>query len=377
MGEPFEGKIGGKIKDFIQRNVGMLGIVLLSLGYLATALITISETKKSVEQVIVDSVTFLLLGVLVTRLFSLQGIMNGERDVRVVRTVTLHGQMVERTEPYIDRLDAWCEVKNAQALRMQRTHVLLRNGMKYEDYFNEDGTAKKFEAQVFIEPAIPEPPPTLSGKERDEWRLREIGKIKRARELHERQEAARLQFYTAALRVSLTPLSACALTAEMVRREDPYYFGRSRREYERSSGRQDLILRIFAAVVFGFFSVDLIENFSAADLAWKVVQVAVAVTMGMVQMYQSYSYITDEYRGAIIQKIDHLQMFLRTQETSPTATRSPGDGASLQSKLVPSEARRLPEGEGIGKDEENMKQEEQNNGNDGAPGEDGVEVHIS
>ena len=32
---------------------------------------------------------------------------------------------------------------------------------------------------------------------------------------------------------------------------------------------------------------------------------------------------------------------------SPTASRSPGDGASLQSKLVPSEARRLPEGEGM------------------------------
>lgn len=39
--------------------------------------------------------------------------------------------------------------------------------------------------------------------------------------------------------------------------------------------------------------------------------------------------------------------------TSPTAPRSPGDGASLQSKLVPSEARRLPRGEGQ-EDEEGM-----------------------
>lgn len=358
MGENQDRRIGGKIKEYLLRNVGMLGIVFISLAYTATALITISRNEKTWQQIVVDGVIFLLLGVLVTRLFSLQGMMNGERDVRVVKTVTLHGQMVERAEPYIDRLDAWCEVKNAQALKMQRTHILLRNGMKYEDYFDAGGIAREYRPRMFEEPVIPEPPSSMSGKERDAFRIREIEKIKRMRSLHDRHEAARLQFYEAALRVKLTPLSACALTGEMVRREDPFYFGRSKKEYERSSGRQDLFLRVMAAVVFGFFSVELIENFSAADLVWKVLQVALAVSMGAVQMYQSHIYVTEEYRGAVIQKIDHLQMFLRTQETSPTATRPP-----------------LPSGEGMGNDE-NIKQEEQDDGNDGNPVDIGVEIHV-
>lgn len=309
MGDSQGKKIGERIKDYVVRNVGMLGVVLLSAGYTATALITISRTEKTVQQIIVDGVTFLLLGVLLTRLFSLQGIMNGERDARVVATVQLHGDTVDKIEPYIDRLDAWCEIKNAQALKMQRVHILLRNGMKYEHYFDEEGIAKGFVEQPFYEPPVPQPPDSLYGKERQAWIERERKKIERARTLHERQEAARLQFYEAALRVRLTPLSACALTGEMVRREDPFYFGRSKQEYEVRSGRKDLILRILAAVVFGFFSVELLENFSVADLVWKALQVALAVAMGLVQMYQSHIYVTEEYRGAVVQKIDHLQMF--------------------------------------------------------------------
>lgn len=303
-------RIGDKVKEYLSRNVGMLGVVLLSLGYTATALITISRTQKTAEEIIVDGVTFLLLGVLMTRLFSLQGVINGERDPRVEATVRLHGQRVDEIEPYIDRLDPWCEAKNAQALKMQRTHILLRNGMKYEHYFDEEGITKGYVEHPFQEPPMPEAPASLGPKEREAWVLREQKKIDRARAYHEKQEADRLRFYETALRIKLTPLSACALTSEMVNREDPFYFGRSKREYEMTSGKRDLVLKILAAVVFGFFSVELLESFSLADLAWKVLQVAMAVAMGLVQMYQSRIYVTEEYRGAIIQKIDHLQMFL-------------------------------------------------------------------
>ena len=312
MGESFDKdrRIGARLKEYLARNVGMLGVVLLSLGYTATALITISRTEKSVAEIVVDGVTFLLLGVLMTRLFSLQGVINGERDARVARTVNLHGKMVEAAEPYIDRLDGWCEQKNAQALKMQRTHILLRNGMKYEHYFDDEGITRGFVAQPFEEPPFPEPPTTLGGKDREVWMRREQGKIDRARALHDKQEATRLRFYETALGIKLTPLSACALTGEMVKREDPFYFGRSKREYEVTSGRQDLVIKVLAAIVFGFFSVELLEDFSIADLVWKALQVCLAVAMGLVQMYQSHIYVTEEYRGAIVQKIDHLQMFL-------------------------------------------------------------------
>lgn len=349
MGENQDRRIGGKIKEYILRNMGMLGIVFISIAYTATAMITISRNEKTPAQIIVDGVTFLILGVLVTRLLSLQGIMNGERDERVNKTVTLHGQVVKQSEPYIDRLDAWCEVMNAQALKMQRTHILLRNGMKYEDYFDEEGIAREYVPRPFVEPPIPEPPATLTGKERDAWRAREREKVERAREIHDRQETERMRFYTAALRVKLTPLSACALTGEMVRREDPFYFGRTKKEYERTSGRQDLILRVLATIVFGFYSVELIENFNTADLVWKFLQVAFAVSMGLVQMYQSHIYVTEEYRGAIIQKIDHLQMFLRAQETEPSAKE---------------------------KYKNLINQEEQYDGDNHCPEEHGAEIHL-
>jgi len=196
---------------------------------------------------------------------------------------------------------------------------------------------------------MPEAPASLGPKEREAWVLREQKKIDRARAYHEKQEADRLRFYETALRIKLTPLSACALTSEMVNREDPFYFGRSKREYEMTSGKRDLVLKILAAVVFGFFSVELLESFSLADLAWKVLQVAMAVAMGLVQMYQSRIYVTEEYRGAIIQKIDHLQMFL--------------------SSVRPPKAEQ--------DEEQTITEEEKSNGNDNddGPGT-GAEIHV-
>jgi len=38
-------------------------------------------------------------------------------------------------------------------------------------------------------------------------------------------------------------------------------------------------------------------------------QVGLFLVMGVIKMYQAYTFITDEFRGRIIKKIDNLQKF--------------------------------------------------------------------
>lgn len=71
----------------------------------------------------------------------------------------------------------------------------------------------------------------------------------------------------------------------------------------------DIISKIGISVIIGYYGVKLIEEFNYATLIWNTLQVGLFLIMGVIKMYQAYSFITDEFRGRIIKKIDNLQKF--------------------------------------------------------------------
>lgn len=270
-----------KIKDFFKQNIGYFVVGFLSLVYIATAFITIDETGKSISQIIADGVIAFLLGVFINRVFDLQGMMNGEREEKVVATKQLHGEMVMKISPNIEKLDDWCEIENKKNYKVQRTKILARVGLKYEDCFDDDGVAKPYHA--------------------DPNRLKD--------KYLRKQEIKRIAFYNKAVNLKLTALSAGELTSEGGKQQDPYYFGRTKIQYETNQSVMDIISKIGISVIIGYYGVKLIEEFNYATLIWNTLQVGLFLIMGVIKMYQAYSFITDEFRGRIIKKIDNLQKF--------------------------------------------------------------------
>lgn len=270
---------GEKVRDFITKNVGYLVAAFVSLAYIATSIITLGETGKSLAKIIGDGAASFFLGTLLTHVFSLQGILRGKRDQQLLATERLHGEQVMRIAPVINELDDWCDRKTAEALRRERTKVLARNAMRYEDYFDEDGIAKPFV-----------PKDCTSRFER-------------------RCEKRRFQYYKKATAVRITPLLAGTLTGGGERVEDPYDFGPDISDYERSTIRRGAVAKILLACVFGYYSVDLIAGFSYADLIWKVFQVGMYCASGVIQTQQSFLFVVDKYRRRIVRAIDRLQEF--------------------------------------------------------------------
>ena len=115
--------------------------------------------------------------------------------------------------------------------------------------------------------------------------------------------------YLQAVKLKLTPISAGDLTSENGKKDDPFYFGRTKEQYERQSNIMEIISKIGTACIFGYYGVKLLEDFSYADMIWKTLQVAMFLIMGIIKMYQSRMFITDEFRSRIIKKIDNLQKF--------------------------------------------------------------------
>lgn len=272
-----------KAKNFFQKFTGYFAIGLVSLIYIATAFLRLDKTGKTVAEIIVDGTLVFLLGFFINRLFDLQGIMDGEKDENFKASMVYHGEAVERISPYIDRLDWWCEDKNKENLRTQRTRILATEGLKYSDYFDEDGTAKEF---------IP-----------DEKKLNN--------RFLRKMELKRIKCFYKALHVKLTPLSACELTSEGSNMNDPYFFGRSKIEYEKQSSASDVISKIAVALIFGYYGVSLIQDFSYAQLIWNSLQVGIFILMGITKMYNSFIFITGEFRGRMVKKVTVLDMFLR------------------------------------------------------------------
>ena len=272
-----------KAKNFFQRFTGYFAIGIVSLIYIATAFLRLDKTGKTVAEIIVDGTLVFLLGFFINRLFDLQGIMDGERDDNFKASMSYHGEAVERISPYIDRLDGWCDEKNKENLRTQRTRILATEGLKYSDYFEEDGTAKEF---------IP-----------DERKLNN--------RFLRKMEVKRMKCFYKALHVKLTPLSACELTSEGSDMNDPYFFGRSKREYEKQSSTSDVISKVAVALIFGYYGVSLIQDFSYAQLIWNALQVGIFILMGITKMYNSFIFITGEFRGRMVKKVTVLDMFLR------------------------------------------------------------------
>lgn len=287
-----------KVKVFLKQNVGYFVVALVSAIYIATAFVAIDETGKTIEQIIADTAVVFFLGYFINRVFDLQGMMNGDRDERVQMAIVVHGETVVKISPYIDKLDEWCNIKNEENLKLQRTKILASEGMRYEDYFCADGSAKEF---------VP-----------DQEKLK--NKFLR------KSEKARMKCFKKALHLKLTPLSAGGLTSEGGKHQDPYNFGLTKRQYETRTSIKDLLSKVAIAAIFGYYGVQLIQDFSYAMLIWNGLQVGIFVIMGCIKMYNSFIFVTDEFRGRVVKKTNNLEMFYNyIQSLLQEATYEKGD----------------------------------------------------
>ena len=264
--------------EVFYKNAGYFTVVLISLVYVAGSLITISKTGKSIYEIIGTGVLSLIVGTMINGIFRSMGIRRGDEDERTIATIQLHAKSVDEITPYIDRLDTFCDMENKRVMREIRTRILAREGLKYSDYFDSEGNATSSKN-------------TCENGESDS-----LNKHK-------------LKAYTKALKVKIKPLTASLLTADGVNTKDPFDFGKSKKEFTTQKNASDVAIKLLMALIFGYFGVSLTNDVNLASLIWNSLQIVLYVASGVIQMYNSYMWVVDDYRGSVIKKIDYLQKF--------------------------------------------------------------------
>ena len=290
--------------EMFYKNAGYIVVVLISLVYVASSLINISKSGKTVYEIIGAGVLSLIVGIMINGVFRSIGVRRGDEDERTVATNELHAKTVEEISPYIDKLDSFCERENKRALREIRTRILAREGMKYSDFFDEEGNSHPYNGnpkatkerledpytkEATLPPSTPLTPPPAGGGKGD--------------------DKAKRKAYFKALRVKLKPLVSSNLTSDGVKASDPFDFGKSKREYTAKRSASDVAIKLLMAIIFGYFGVSLASEINVASIIWNGLQIILYVTGGVIQMYNSYMWVVDDYRGSVIKKIDYLQKF--------------------------------------------------------------------
>ena len=267
--------------EIFYKNAGYIVVVLISLVYVASSLIMISKTGKSVGEIIGTGALSMIVGLLINGVFRSIGVRKGDEDERTIATNTLHTQTVESITPYIDKLDNFCEIETRSTIKSLRTKILARQGLKYEDCFDNEGVARAFPCQLPKEP-----------------KKEEIKAYK-----------CKLKAFRKACNLKIKPLLASNLTSDGAKAENPFDFGRSKKQFTNQQNASDILSRVLMAVIFGYFGVTLASEINVASLIWNSLQIIMYVCGGVVQMYTSYSWVVDDYRQSIIKKIDVLEKF--------------------------------------------------------------------
>ena len=261
--------------ESLYKNAGYYVVVLISVIYIASSLILISKTGRSIYEIIGTGFLSLVVGSLINGSFRSIGIRRGEEDERTISTIELHSNAVEEIVPYLDKLDSYCERENNIAFKRIRAKILASAGLKYSDCFDENGVVKELSFNSEIK-----------AKAR---------KQKRA--------------YKKAVSLRIKALTPSDLTSDGGDQNNPFDFGKSKREYTRQRSTTDMLTRIIMAIIFGYFGVTLVSEINFAVIIWNSLQIIMYITSGVIGMYSTYMWIVDDYRQSVIKKIDHLQKF--------------------------------------------------------------------
>lgn len=298
----------GKLREKIKEIFGYILVGITCGLYILSQLFIIEVKDKTIGQILGEGVVSFFIGITINRLFTLQGIENGRHTDEMSNTMKLYGTTVEKISKNINLLGDWCHKTNAKIYVQERTKILARAGLKYDECFLEDGTAKPYISNYEKKPIIKDKAKLKDKNTRMVEKIR-IANIKRENREAKREDKFKRHCYWVAVKLKLTELHPSVLTSDGAKNNDPKYLGKTIDAYLRESFSKTFLLKVILTIVFGYYGVTIAKDFSWANLVWAGLQISIFLILGLFAMRKSFMFVTNDYRSRIIKKIDNLEEF--------------------------------------------------------------------
>ncbi len=296
------------IKEKLSEVFGYILVAITCGLYVLAQIFIISPTGKTIGQILGEGVVSFFIGITINRLFTIQGVQNGKQTTEMASTMALYGSTVEKISCNINKLGEWCHKTNHETYQRERTKILARAGLKYDECFHEDGTAKPFISKYENRPVIKNKELLKDKKSRIPELIR-IRNLRRENKETKKEDNYKRKSYWQAVKLKLTELHPSDLTSEGVKNNDPNYLGKTINSYLTESSVKSIVLKIFLSIVFGYYGLSLADGFSWSNLIWAGLQIFIFLVLGFFAMRKSFMFVTNDYRSRIIKKIDNLEEF--------------------------------------------------------------------
>lgn len=286
MNEPLvtDTKISKKMKEannFITRQLGFIGIVVISVVYIFWGFFTPVLKDQTFWEIILSSTVSILIAVSISNLFSAQGIISGTMDDDVIKMKKAHIESVDSANPFVQYSDEWADEENRIALKSARTHILISAGLKYDLLFDDDGN--------FLDMELPVPQ-------------------KNAPKYIKKRYQDKQNAIKKSLTYQITPISMSRISAETSVDLDPNRLAKEPSDYQKAKAVQSLWTRVLSAAIFGRIAWDLIDSESFLESFFNgALQLTVFLLFGIAAFYQSYIYMTTTYINNLRKKINFLR----------------------------------------------------------------------
>lgn len=265
-----------KFKTFMKSYAYTMVAFAISLAYVFIGYIRIDRTGKTIWQIVADGFTLFCLAIIVDMLFGAQGIQTGRATEPLKEAESRYRSILLRVRSMADKLQAFCEKKNRDALKTARTQILLEKGYRYTDHFEEDGAIKPF--------------PNVENEDKKE-RKRRWRAFRKARDF------------------KVTMLTIPLLATDESDAKDPNAMGRSITRFMTAATEKNAVKRIMFSFVCGFFGVEILRDASVETLIFTIFKVATILGFGTMKFIKSKLYITGEYRDRVETKTRLLEEF--------------------------------------------------------------------
>ncbi len=264
--------------------IGFIGALFVAIAYILWGYIDLTETGKSVIEIIGEGLFVFILTYSITTLLRVQGLLLGKSNKKFVGTEELFGETVEKVSPLTPFAEEFILGENESALKKVRTRVLSKVGLVYSDHFDEQG---RFLENFYVI--------------KDEMSKQELKRVKK------KNNALNNAIYA-----NVTMLQFDDLTSDETAEEDPNYLGPTERQYMFTRSLFSAVSSVGIAIVLGYYTYELIKDFERADLIYRFIQLAIALSLGLISMLFAYLFIVNRLRGRMINKINRLDKFYNT-----------------------------------------------------------------
>jgi hypothetical protein len=268
-----------KFKDFLKGNIFYIVIAFSAVIYLLTGLITLKGGEKTIAQILSDSFVYFVMAILISRMFEQQGLINGEASEVYIGTLSSYKSRVLTINPFINRLDKWCEKDNINSLKITRTQILSRAGLSYDECFCSDGKARDVYFKIEeIADAKEKTPKQIKAEIKNK---RNIARVKNVT-------------FRKAVNAKITLLSSIMLTSSADKRNARDILGMTRRKFVAFSSAKDFIIKIFTIGIFGYFVIDLIQDFTWGKLIEPLIMIFFVISSGTVKMFLAERFVRED-----------------------------------------------------------------------------------